>query len=142
MERIKVRLKVDLTNYLSGLVIGTEGYTIGQYGMWSRGSDRFVGVDFPGRGKLDVLWESLEIIDEEYLRRALEAEKKWQEALKTAKNVVKRVGPRGGFRSLSFEYVNSDGIKGFYSTAFKSDADKLEELIAEQGISVTIERDN
>lgn len=32
---IKVRLTVDLTKYKSGLVSGTEGTTIGTYGIWS-----------------------------------------------------------------------------------------------------------
>ena len=45
----KVKLTVDLTQYAKGLVAGTEGITAGQQGMWSRGSDRFVTVRFPGR---------------------------------------------------------------------------------------------
>lgn len=53
---IKIRLRVDLTEYLPGLVVGTEGITIGNQDMWSRGSDRFVGVHFQGKGSLDVLW--------------------------------------------------------------------------------------
>lgn len=44
----KVKLTVDLTQYAKGLVAGTEGITAGQQGMWSRGSDRFVTVRFPG----------------------------------------------------------------------------------------------
>lgn len=35
-DRIKVRLNVDLTQYLKGLIAGSEGYTIGNYGTWSR----------------------------------------------------------------------------------------------------------
>ena len=68
-DRINVRLKVDLTQYLKGLIVGSEGYTIGNYGIWSRANDNFTGVHFPGIGSLDVLWSSLEIIDEEYLRK-------------------------------------------------------------------------
>ena len=142
MERIKVRLKVDLTSYLPGLVAGSEGVTIGQYGMWSRGSDRFVGVEFPDKGKLDVLWESLEIIDDDYLQQAAEAERKWQESLKTAQTVVKRVGPQGGFRSLSFEYVNSEGNKVRFSTGFRSEGDKLEKSFSDLGIPIEIQKES
>lgn len=67
-ERIRVRLTVDLTEYKPDLIAGSEGYTIGSFGMWSRTFDRFIGVNFPRIGTLDVLWKSLEIIDEEYLR--------------------------------------------------------------------------
>jgi hypothetical protein len=52
--------------------------------MWSRGSDQFVGVNFPGAGSLDVLWSSLDIIDEEYLREAEIRRTKRYEALKSA----------------------------------------------------------
>lgn len=141
MDPIKVRLKTDLTHYVPGLVVGTEGVAIGQYGMWSRGSDRFIGVDFPGKGKLDVLWESLEIIDEEYLRRSAEAEQKWRESLKSAQHVVKYVGPQGGFRRLSFEYTDSNGSKVHHSTGFKSEGDKLEKLFNDLGIAVEIQRE-
>ena len=65
---MKVKLTVDLTQYAKGLVAGTEGITAGQQGMWSRGSDRFITVRFPGITTLDVLWDSLEIIDEEVLK--------------------------------------------------------------------------
>lgn len=40
-------LKVDLTRYHPDLVAGVEGETVGATGLWSRGSDRFVGVRFP-----------------------------------------------------------------------------------------------
>jgi hypothetical protein len=66
-RHIKVKLLTDLSKYAPGLVPGVEGHTIGQYGLWSRGSDRFIGVCFPGIAKLDVLWESIEVIDKEYL---------------------------------------------------------------------------
>jgi hypothetical protein len=108
---IKVRLKVDLTKYRTGLVPGTEGTTIGNYGIWSRGSDRFVGVHFPDKGALDVLWDSLEIIDEEYLKRNEEQRNRYFEKLKSATEVVKCVGPRGGFRHLSYTYTDSNGIQ-------------------------------
>ena len=74
--------------------------------MWSRANDNFVTVCFPNVATLDVLWKSLEIIDEEYLKRVKERNAKWLEELKTAKNVELNLGPKGGFRSLSFEYMS------------------------------------
>lgn len=55
MEVIKVKLKVDLTKYNPNLIIGTIGYTIGEYDIWSRGSDRFISVCFPNIQTIDVL---------------------------------------------------------------------------------------
>lgn len=97
-ERIQVRLKVDLTQYLKGLVAGSEGYTIGNFGIWSRDSDNFTGVHFPGIGSLDVLWSSLEIIDQKYLEKMEIQRKQRLEEYKSAKNIVKYVGPRGGIQ--------------------------------------------
>jgi hypothetical protein len=41
-------------------------------------------VGFPEKGTLDVLWESLEIIDEEYLAKLIDRERKLLEELNTA----------------------------------------------------------
>lgn len=109
MEGIKVKLKVDLTKYNPNLIIGTIGYTIGEYDIWSRGSDRFIGVCFPNIQTLDVLWSSLEIIDEELLSRIKTQEARYTEEIKTAKDVIKYLGPKGGFKGLSFNYTNSQG---------------------------------
>jgi hypothetical protein len=137
--QIKVRLTVDLTQYHPGLTAGVEGYTIGQYGEWSRGFDRFVGVCFPGIHTLDVLWESLEIIDKEYLERVAKERQEKLELLKRAYNVVKRVGPRGGFRFLHYEYADKEGRKINESLAFKAEAEELESFFTENGIPVKIE---
>ena len=93
-EQIKVKLLVDLTRYADGLVEGSVGYTVGSNGMWSRANDNFVTICFPEIATLDVLWKSLEIIDEEYLKKAEEANKKWKEQLKSAKDVELHLGPR------------------------------------------------
>lgn len=135
---IKVALKVDLTKYRSGLVSGTEGTTVGTYGMWSRGSDRFIGVHFPGKGTLDVLWDSLEIIDEEYLKRVEERRNTHLEELKSATRVVKHVGPRGGFINLSYTYTNSNGSLIHVSKGFRKEADELIDFFERNGIEVII----
>ncbi|MEL7648473.1 MAG: hypothetical protein AAGU76_10300 [Sedimentibacter sp.] len=62
----KVKIKTDLSKYANGLLPEIEGYTVGQYGTWSNGSDRFIGVCFSGITTIDVLWEFLVIIDSEY----------------------------------------------------------------------------
>lgn len=58
-------------------------------------------------------------------------------SLKSAKNVVKNVGPRGGFRSLSYEYVSESGMTTYKSTSNKSEAQMLEDFFAQQGITVS-----
>lgn len=138
--KIKVRLKVDLTQYHSGLIPGLEGYTIGQSGEWSRNFDRFVGVCFPGVHTLDVLWESLEIIDEDYLQLSAKKKEKKLELLRSARNVVKCLGPRGGFRSLSFEYNEETGNVVYESVAWKQEAEELEKHFKECGISIEINK--
>ncbi|PKE34599.1 hypothetical protein CW697_04625 [Macrococcoides caseolyticum] len=136
MREIKVRLTADLTKYLSGLVAGLEGITVGQLGRWSKNDDRFVSVNFPGKGTLDVLWESLEIIDEEYLAEAEKRKQKELEELKTAYDVVKYVGPRGGFKYLSYQYTNSDGVNVGVTQGFKKKAEKLIAIFESYGIEV------
>lgn len=110
MERqIQVRLKADLTRYHPGLTHGVEGYTIGAFGTWSRGSDRFVGVCFPGITTLDVLWEGLEIIDPARLAEIDEENAAREREWLRASNVVKHLGPNGGFKGLSYQSTTDDG---------------------------------
>lgn len=137
-RQIKVKLNSDLSRYEKGLLPGIEGYTIGQYGTWSRGSDRFIGVCFPGIATLDVLWESLEIIDDEYLKEVALIRKKEVADFKSARNVIKYVGPKGGFRYISYEYTSEDGITNHVSNGSKSDADKLIGIFNQYGINVEI----
>ena len=135
-KHIKVRLKCDLTKYIPNLVEGSEGYTVQISGIWSRASDRFVGVNFPGKGTLDVLWESLEIIDMEYLAEKKERERKRLEELKTAYDVVKYVGPRGGFKYLSYTYLDLNGIKNHTSNSSKKEAEKLIKIFEDYEIKI------
>jgi hypothetical protein len=136
-ERIQVKLKVDLSKYLKGLVAGTEGYTIGTYGMWSRGNDNFIGVHFPGIGSLDVLWSSLEIIDEKYLKEVELQKKQRMEEYKTAQDIIMCVGPRGGFKGLRFVYTDMNGITVNQWVAFKPEADRLIEYFNELKLPIT-----
>ena len=135
--RINVRLKVDLTQYLVGLIAGSEGYTIGNHGIWSRANDNFIGVHFPGIGSLDVLWSSLEIIDKEYLKEVEKRRKQRLEEYKSAREIVKYIGPRGGFKSLSFTYTDLNGKIVHYSDGFKREAEKIIEYFRELNLQIT-----
>ncbi|WP_145412725.1 hypothetical protein [Paenibacillus xylanexedens] len=135
-KKIKVRLKTDLTNYLNGLKAGTEGYTIGRFGMWSRGNDNFTGVHFRGIGSLDVLWSSLEIIDEDYLKKTEERKHKRLEEFKSAKDITKYIGPRGGFKGLSFKYTTLEGNVVNYSNGFKQESEEIIQYFKDLGLSI------
>lgn len=122
-KQIKVRLMADLTQYGAGLTAGTEGITVGRQGMWSRGSDRFITVNFPGIATLDVLWKSLEIIDQDVLKEIDLQKKAFEESLKTAYDVVLCLGPKGGFRSLSYTYIDAQtGCSVHTSNGFRTEA--------------------
>lgn len=131
----KVKLTVDLTQYASGLVAGTEGITAGRQGMWSRGSDRFITVRFPGITTLDVLWDSLEIIDEEALKEIDHQQKLFAENLKSAKDVTLYVGPRGGFKYLSYCYTDKEsGVNVHATEGFRDQAYKILDILKEYDI--------
>ncbi len=59
--------------------------------------------------------------------------------LKSARNVLKVVGPKGGFRSLSYEYVGEDGLVVHTSTSFKDKAERLEKFFASHNIPIAIQ---
>ncbi len=81
--------------------------------------------------------DSVEIIDKEYLEEvvALHQEKQIEE-LRSARNVIVHVGPRGGFRYLSYEYTSVDGISVHSSNGFKDKAEKLIEIFEQYGVNV------
>ena len=62
------------------------------------------------------------------------------EPLKTAQNVVKTVGPQGGFRYLSYEYVNEQGTTAHTGTGSKTEAERLEMFFAKHNIPIKIEK--
>jgi hypothetical protein len=137
---IQVRLNTDLTQYHPSLVKNAEGVTVPNAGMWARGSDRFVSVRFEGAGIHDILWESLEIIDEEVNRELAKLREERLEDLKTARNVVQTMGPRGGFRCLSYEYDSRHGGVNHISNANREEAEELVELFKTYNIEVTVKK--
>lgn len=131
-------MKVDLTQYHPSMTAGTEGYTESTGGIYSRGSDRFTAVRFAEAGVRDILWTSLEVVDEDYLRRREETKRKNYEALRTARDVVLHLGPNGGFRGLHCTY-DIDGCTRHDSIA-RDEADDVLALFREYGIPVREER--
>lgn len=135
---MKVKLTVDLTKYASGLVAGTEGVTVGRRGMWSRGNDRFITVCFPGITTLDVLWDSLEVIDQEALEAIAREKELFLKHLKGAEDVTLYVGPKGGFRALSYCYTDPEsGVSVHTSEGFRDEAYRIMDLLKEYGIPIT-----
>ena len=133
IRRIRVRLTCDLTKYMDGLVEGSEGVTVRD----DPASDRAVYVQFDGLGMLPCYWQSLEIIDEEYLAEKEAERKEWFKRLKTARHVVYRTGPRGGWRSLSFEIFHPD--EGFqYDSCGRRDKDEVLEFFEKNDIPVKV----
>jgi hypothetical protein len=62
-------------------------------------------------------------------------------SLFSARNVVKRVGPQGGFRSLSYEYTVEGGHTLRGGTSLAADAGKLEAFFSQHEIPITVERE-
>ncbi|MDO8528430.1 MAG: hypothetical protein Q7S06_00890 [Nanoarchaeota archaeon] len=61
---LRVKLKVDLTKYDNRCKVSSIGYTIPdiKLSIWGT-QDRFVAVRFDTGAQLDVLWDSLEVIN-------------------------------------------------------------------------------
>jgi hypothetical protein len=59
--------------------------------------------------------------------------------LRTAKNVVKVVGPRGGFRSLAYEYIDAAGVTVHVATGIRDEAERLEAFFKRSNIHVTVQ---
>jgi hypothetical protein len=99
--------------------------------MWARGSDNFVGVYFDSGACLDVLWTGLEVVDQEVLAQGAAEE---AERLRSAENIVRYVGPRGGFRRLSYDWS-----QGRVSNGFREESERLIGLFEQRGLRVRTE---
>jgi hypothetical protein len=75
----------------------------------------------------------------DYRPFADEKRKQWEQSLLSARNVVKNVGPQGGFRSLSFEYTAEGGYTTHRSVGTAAEASKLEDFFQQHNIP-TIEK--
>jgi hypothetical protein len=133
IERPKMKLTVDLTSYRPGLVAGTHGFIE----SFSGSNDCFAKVSFPSLGVtyMDILWKSIEIIDDEYLEHASNEKRKFQESLKTAQDVVLTVGPKGGFKHLSYTHTIEGSIR-HNSCGWKSEWDEVKPILEKYGIPI------
>ena len=104
---LKVRLVHDYTKYNEKLEKGIEGlaYETPEEQEIRKSDDHFVKVKFDGITEVDVLWRGLEIIDEVYLVEKQRAKDEYFSQMATAKNVVYTLGPKGGFKSLEFDFL-------------------------------------
>lgn len=57
--------------------------------------------------------------------------------LKHATAAQKYVGPRGGFKTLSYQYNDVNGRKGGYSTGDRDEARRIEATLKDKGIEIT-----
>lgn len=95
---MKVKLVHDYTKYnvkLNKGVIGDAKETPEEQKLRST-EDNFVEVSFGDITTVDVLWNGLEIIDEEYLSEKQRIKDEHLLKVATAKNVVKTIGPKEG----------------------------------------------
>ena len=74
------------------------------------------------------------MIDEQYLRRIAEFERKRDEDAKLAKDVIETRGPCGGFKHLSYKCPS-----GFIATGSRDEYEHLMEIFKEAGIPVRVE---
>ena len=110
---LKVKLVHDYTKYNEKLEKGVEGYAFEtpEEQVSRKADDRFVKVRFEGITDVDVLWRGLEIVDSEYLEKKQAEKDDYFSQMKSAINVIYTLGPKGGFKSLEFDFVNSMGNK-------------------------------
>jgi hypothetical protein len=128
-NEIKVKLTVDLSRYDGRLSGGQEGVVT--RGAYSRLGDRFAPVRFDCGASLDVLWQGLKIIDEAYLAERQAAQVVRDAALATAVDVVWTVGPRGGFRHISYRTKDGSTANGD-----RTEAQRIRTIIETHGIRV------
>ena len=60
------------------------------------------------------------------------------DALKTATRVIKRIGPRAGFRTLSFCYMQDGGVIVHVTTSVREEAEALEKFFDQYGVEVDV----
>ena len=104
--RIKVRLNTDLNRYMNGLSCGLEGYTLGN--VYKENTyEPVINVYFEKINMVaSITLDNLDIIDKDYLAFLTKREKECLNEFSEATNIVKYVGPRGGFKRLTLTLKN------------------------------------
>jgi hypothetical protein len=77
----------------------------------------------------------------DYRPYADEKRKQWEKALLSARNVVKQVGPQGGFRHMSYEYTAEAGHTVHTSATSATEAGELEAFFNQHSIPITVKRE-
>lgn len=95
----RVRLLCDLTTYDKRLVVGSLGHTTGRDGQWGS------MISYDCGAYLDTIYTSLEEVDDACPGPDDPAGyRQWKDdRLRKATDVRVQLGPRGGFRSLSYK---------------------------------------
>ncbi len=138
--KLRVRLLVDLTGYHPALRANAEGIVAEFEGKnkWTSDCERYWQVSFPEAGVWDILPTGLQILDKEYLawrgEKNREREAEFLRLVQEGKisEVIHLVGPRGGFKSLTWHHPG-----GGTGTGDKKEADPLLTLFAQHQIPVT-----
>lgn len=130
---MRVRLTANLTRYDSRLTGGQEGDTTGRV---SHLGDRFTFVLFDCGANLDVLWESIEVIDEAFLAAAKKRRDEEDIQLAQAADAVLHLGPNGGFKSLSYRLGATRTTNGL-----KDEAARIMAVLKSHGIPIREERE-
>ena len=82
----------------------------------------------------------MEIIDEEVLKEIDHQKKLFAENLKSAKDVTLYVGPRGGFKYLSYRYTDKEsGANVHTSEGSRNRAYKILDILKEYNIPIAKE---
>lgn len=107
LRGVRVSLTKDLSQYHPQLVIGALGVLSGV----SRQDERAKYIKFDDFNYNSVIYsDNYDIVDEEFLLAADIIKYKKLSAIVESNKVVLGQGPRGGFKYLSVEYINEDGI--------------------------------
>jgi len=96
---------------------------------------------YPNDTRVMSRWVTDEIND--YFQFTVGLFKQYRDArlgrLQSAKHVVKMVGPRGGFRSLSYEYADAAGVTIHVATGIRDEAERLEAFFTKHNIPIAIQ---
>lgn len=122
----RVRLLCGLTKYRSGLVAGSVG-TVSGSAQWG------VLVKYDNGDVLDTLVKSLELFEPKDIAEAEQADREWEDQIRSAPEAKIHLGPAGGFRCVSIEYVNSYGTMTYHSNGDKQDALKILKIMLAAG---------
>ena len=138
---VEVELLADMSGYHPKLKPGARGTTTPPAGMWSHVSDKYCSVKFPDL-VAEVAWKHLRVVDERVLKLQAEARSEEERGIRDGfKSAVKKVGLRGGFKSLRVEYFHAQaGETRVILTTERERAKELEAILAERGHAVATEQ--